>query len=422
MIYTKRQQRSIISAVNIGTILEWYELSLYVYWAPTISDFFFDPNSKTSGLLNVFLILALGYLIRPLGGIFFGRLGDRIGRRKALLWSILSMTIPTLMMAFLPSYLSVGLLAPILLCVTRLFQSFPAGGELPGAFCYLYESAQFNNRKYLTSWGFVGNQIGIILAMVECLIFETYFSAEALATWCWRLSFLIGALIGLYGFYLRYTLRETPVWEHLEKTHKLIKSPISKILLRHKWKILKGIGYSAIPSVSFGALTSFFPIYFEEFLGASYSKNLVILIVILIVVTIPLTFFGKLADKYDYKKILVSCTAFIIFLMLLLRFLGIDSFGSLIICTLLAISFSCLYAILPFILTDLFPTSLRFTGIALTFNIADSFEGFTPVAALYLLHISERQAPYFWILIICALISLGSYLTIENKKEQYSKE
>ncbi|HEX2548692.1 MAG TPA: MFS transporter, partial [Gammaproteobacteria bacterium] len=131
MIYTKQQQRSILFAVNIGTTLEWYELSLYAYWAPTISNIFFEKKEESSNLFIVFLILALGYLIRPLGGIFFGRLGDKIGRKKAIVWSIITMTIPTLLMGFLPSYESVGWLAPILLCITRLLQSFPAGGELP---------------------------------------------------------------------------------------------------------------------------------------------------------------------------------------------------------------------------------------------------------------------------------------------------
>ncbi len=421
MIYTKRHQRSILFAVNIGNALEWYELALYSYWAPTISKLFFDQSSS-SNLIIVFLILALGYVVRPLGGIFFGRLGDRIGRRKALLWSILSMTIPTLMMGFLPTYSSVGWLAPIFLGVTRLLQSFPAGGELPGSFCYLYEVAQTNNRKYLTSWGFVGNQIGFMLAMIECLIFERFFTPEDLITWGWRLSFLVGTLIGCYGFYLRYILKETPAWEHLEKTSKIVKSPIWEVFLAYKGKILKGIGYSAITSISFGVLTAFFPIYFQESLGISYVNTLFILIFIIVLNTLPLPFFGMLADKYDYKKILVFCSVFIVILMTMFSFLNMSSPLELIVCVALIISFSCLYAILPFILTDLFPSSLRFTGLGLTYNIADSLGAFTPVAAIYLWHFAEGKEFYFWILIMSALISLGTYLTIDNKNRHLAEK
>jgi MFS family permease len=418
---TKRHRRAIITAVNVGTILEWYELSLFIYWSPLISQTFFDSNSKTSNLISVFLIFALGYLIRPLGGIFFGRLGDRIGRRKALLWSIICMTIPTLFMSFLPTFSSVGILAPILLAINRLLQSFPAGGELPGAFCYLYESAQPSERKYMTSWGFWGNQIGIALAMSECLFFEQYLSLEALNSWGWRLSFLIGALVGLYGFYLRYMLKETPIWKHLEKMHELARTPVIKVLLSYKWKILKGIGYSALTAVSFGALISFFPLYFENLFGTTYQKNLIFSIALLVLITVPLTFFGRLADKYSYKKILIYCTSLIILLILVLRFMNIDSLFAMLVCIVLAILFSCLYAILPFLLTDLFPDSLRFTGTALTFNVADSFEGLTPVAALYLLNISESPGSYFWILLICALISLGTYLTIKEKPSSFAE-
>lgn len=419
MIYTKEHQRSILLAINIGTTLEWYELSLYAYWAPTISNIFFDQSSSKIGLISIFVFLALGYLIRPLGGIFFGRLGDRIGRKKALLWSIVVMTIPTLLMGFLPSYSSVGYWAPILLCINRLLQSFPAGGELPGSFCYLYEVATPENRKYLTSWGFVGNQIGIALAMIECLVFEKILPHEAIITWGWRLSFLFGAMIGLYGFYLRHILRETPIWEHVEKAHKIVRSPFYSVLLDYKFNILKGIGYSAIPSVSFGAIIFFFPFYFENIFGTNYLSNLAILIFTLLLITIPLPFFGKLADKYSYKKILIICTIAIIVLMLLFHYyINTTSINSIIILFMLAISFSCLYAILPFILTDLFPSPLRFTGIALTFNIADIFEGFTPAAALYLLHATENQNYFFWILIICSIISLAFYSTIKEKKSQ----
>lgn len=414
MEYTKRQQRSILFAINIGNTLEWYELALYSYWAPIFSDIFFDQNSKTSNLINVFLILAVGYLIRPLGGLFFGRLGDRIGRRKALLWSILSVSIPALVMAFLPVYSSVGIFAPIMLCITRILQSFPAGGELPGSFCYLYESAHSDNRKYLTSWGFVGNQVGFILAMVECLIFEKCFSHEDLITWGWRLSYLLGALIGIYGFYLRCSLKETPFWKKLEEAHRIVSSPIKDVLLAYKWKIAKGIGYSAITSTSFAALAVFVPIYFERVLGVGYSDNLTIMIVTLIIMTIPLPFFGRLADKYNYKAILVSCSFLILLLLLSLPFVLVGSLLSLIICACLVILFACLYAILPFILTDLFPTQLRFTGLALTYNLADSIGSITPVAALYLLRFSESQILYFWVFVICSIISLMSYLTIKN--------
>lgn len=419
--YTKKEQRSIIFAINIGNILEWYEVFLYIYWAPLISKVFFDPSSEASSLIKTFLVFALGYVIRPLGGIFFGWVGDRIGRRKSLLWSILLMTFPTLIMAFLPSYVLVGSLAPLFLTITRILQSFPAGGELPGAFCYLYESADANQRKYFTSWGFLGSQVGIILSVAECLLLENLLYEQDLITWGWRLSFIIGALIGFLGFYLRYKLKETPFWEELEKHNKITKRPFLDLVKNYKSKILKGIAFCLLSVVSFAVLSSLFPVYFNQVLGTSYSLNLTITLILLIMVTIPLTFFGKLGDKYNYKHMMIGAILSLMFLIAVMRIPDIRAslFLCIILAVVIALLFSCLYALLPYLLANLFPTYLRFTGVGLSYNLADSvLGGFTPVVALYLLPLTGREAAYFWIMEICALISLGAFLTIKDKECQ----
>src|SRR5579872_3886843 len=131
--FSKKEKATVIFAVTFGNLLEWYEIYLYVYWAPIISKIFFKPNSDLVNLTNTFLVFAIGFLARPLGGIFFGRLGDRIGRKKALILSLLMMTVPTFVTGLLPTYAQIGLFAPLILIVMRILQSFPAGGELPGA-------------------------------------------------------------------------------------------------------------------------------------------------------------------------------------------------------------------------------------------------------------------------------------------------
>lgn len=414
MQHSKKYLKSIITAINIGNILEWYELGLFIYWAPTFSRIFFNSSSITTGLLSLFIFQGLGYAIRPLGGLFFGKLGDKIGRRKTLIYSITCMTIPTLGIAFLPSYATLGLWSPILLCIIRILQSFPSGGELPGAFCYLYESAQPYNRKYVTSWGFIGNQIGFILAILECIVFESFLPKESIEAWGWRLSFLIAALISIFGLYLRYTLKETSEWQILKKEKRIVNSPVTNIFKNYKLKILHGIGYSAVTSVSFGMLISFLPTYFSKILGTNYLNNLTYTLLILVLVTVPLTFFGKLADRYyNYKHMLLISTGIIIILLSFLHFFSLNTIASFTIFGLIALSCACLYAILPFILTDLFPASIRFTGVGLTFNIADIFEGISPVIGFYFAQSYKNSLVYYWIFIVCALISFYSYLKIK---------
>ena len=146
---TQKTQKWVIFAVTIGNFLEWYEIYLYVYWAPILSKLFFVSDDVTS-LMDLFAIFGVGFLARPIGGLFFGRLGDWVGRRKALILSILMMIIPTFFTGLMPTRAQVGIAAPILLTIMRICQSFPAGGELPGAFCYLYEIAPPQKRKFVS--------------------------------------------------------------------------------------------------------------------------------------------------------------------------------------------------------------------------------------------------------------------------------
>jgi MHS family proline/betaine transporter-like MFS transporter len=170
-------------AVTIGNLLEWYEIYLYVYWAPIIAKLFFIFESANTNLIFTYLIFALGFLARPLGGLFFGRLGDRIGRKKAMVLSIMMMIFPTFVTGLLPTCSQVGCFAPFILAIMRILQAFPAGGELPGAFCYLYESSQPENRRYLSSFRGYGYQIGILISTIECFLLEKYLSPEDLMTW-----------------------------------------------------------------------------------------------------------------------------------------------------------------------------------------------------------------------------------------------
>ena len=186
--FSKKTQAAIIFAVTIGNILEWYEIYLYIFWAPVIGQLFFSADSELANVTKALAIFAIGFLARPIGGVLFGRLGDRVGRKKALVLSITVMTLPTFLMGLLPTYAQIGFYAPLLLVILRLMQSFPAGGELPGAFCFLYESSNYKNRRYMTSWGAVGNQIGIIISMYECYLLEIYLTPEELLNWGWRIS------------------------------------------------------------------------------------------------------------------------------------------------------------------------------------------------------------------------------------------
>jgi len=418
MDFSKKKRATVITAVMIGNILEWYEIYLFVYWAPIISKLFFPPNDGTGALTNTFLVFALGFLSRPFGGIFFGRLGDRIGRKKALILSVLMMTVPTFVMGLLPTYHSIGGAAVWILLFMRLCQSFPAGGELPGGFCYLYESSPLNSRRFLCSWATVAYQLGILISTVECYLLEKFLSPESLISWGWRLSFFVGGLFGLFGLLLRYKLHETPLFQEMILHEKVVRDPILQVLYRYKGKILLGTLFCVLNSSAFYLLSVHLPIYFVQLFNTNYSNTLIYTIFFLLFITIPIPFFGYLGDKWNNKALLIGSTLAMIFLLYPLHY-GIQTASPWItMSSILAygIFFTCLSALIPYIVAELSPTYVRFTCTAISFNLADSvIGGFTPVGALLLINYTHNSSSFIWILLFSSLLSLIGYLLMKPR-------
>ncbi|MGE5196238.1 MAG: MFS transporter, partial [Anaerolineae bacterium] len=247
---SKKDQIFVIAATTAGGVIEWYELFLYVYWAPLISKIFFSSDSKFSASINTLFVFFIGFLARPIGGLIFGHMGDRYGRRVSFIRSMILITLPSFAMGLLPS-IEMGIFAPVVLGALRFFQGLPAGGELPGAMCYLAESARKEKRSFVCSFSFFGPQIGVLISMLECYLFEKFMSQEFLETWGWRISFIIGGLLGLVGFYIRHRLKETPAFLNLGKSRKVLHRPIFETIIRHKKELIFGFFASFLDVVGF---------------------------------------------------------------------------------------------------------------------------------------------------------------------------
>lgn len=407
----------VIIAVTIGNILEWYDIYLIVYLAPVLSKVFFNFKLDFNNLLSAFLVFGTGFIARPFGSIIYGRIGDLIGRKNAFISSIVWITLPTLFIGCLPTYSQIGIYAPILLFLLRFFQSIPAAGEVPGCFCFLYEYASSSNKRFMGSWGGYGNQIGAILAVLEIFIMDQFASQEFLNSWGWRISFWIGALIGLSGVYLRRTLTETPMFIELKKHHNLDRETIRKVIFHNKKKIMLGVGFGAINAATFYLIATYIPTYFSKALGLNFYQNTLVSVSILMLTTVPLPLFGILGDKINNKLIFIICTIFIILLLFpLYYFINSNIFSGIIIIGFLSIiPITCITALIPYLLANQFSTSMRFLGVGLTFNIADGIiGGFTPAISLFLINFMHNQAAFIWYILICSLISLFSYFTIKD--------
>ncbi|MGE0631594.1 MAG: MFS transporter [Parachlamydiales bacterium] len=413
-----KEQVHVISAVTFGNILEWFEVYLFAYLSPIIAENFFHFKLHGSNLFLSLLIFGVGFITRPIGGLIFGRIGDLFGRKKAFLWSIITLTIPTFLMGLLPTYEKWGIFAPISLFVLRLLQSIPTGGEIPGVICYLYENAGQNNKRFITSWNAVGNQIGALVGLCEIFIMENYMSRESMVSWGWRISFLSGGIIGLIGIYLRHSLYETPVFLKLKESYKIDKEGIRQFIVNYRKKIMIGTAFGVIDAAAFYLIATYVPIFIGINLCLSNNENLLVSCIILIVTTIFLPIFGRLGDKYSNKAMCIGSALFILLLLYPLN-IAINNNDMVllsIIGGLSLIPLTCITALIAYLLGDLFPSQVRFTGIGISANLADGIiGGFTPAIAILLLQLTGNPASFCWYILCCATISLFSYLMYIKK-------
>ncbi len=400
-----------------GNILEWYQVYSYVYLAPVLAKTFFHFESPDSNLLSAFILFGIGFLTRPLGGLIFGRWGDKRGRKSAFIGSILVMTIPTFAMGCLSPYAKWGVLAPILLILLRLIQSLPESGESPGSACFLYENAEQGNKVFMTSWAPIGNQIGAILGVFEALILDQHMSEEFLLSWGWRISFWSGGILGLLGFFLRRTLDETPIFKELVAHNKVDTETFFEVINNHKRKILLGTGCGVINATTFYLIAAYIPNYLDIQLGLTVHQNAFISLAILVIMTVLLPFFGMLGERWGVKPLFAGSVLLIIALLPVLYFsVKNDNIGMILVVGFIYIlPVSCITALISYVLVHLFSAPIRFTGVALSFNLADGLVGgFTPAIAIALMYYVHNQAAFCLFVFVSAVISLISCLKIKN--------
>jgi len=416
-------QKYVIFAITLGNILEWYDFYLYIFWSPTLAKLFFNTESTSAHLLFIIAFFTIGFIFRPVGGVFFGRLGDRIGRKKTFILSLVMMALSTFFMGFIPTYAQIGIFAPILLAVFRIAQTFPSGGELPGAFCYLYEAGP-TNKKFTTSFAGFGNQIGIILAVLECYLLEKYFSVEIFSNLGWRISFIVGGLIGFGGVFLRYRLHETNSFQELAAHHKITPVSIWNVFQGNWGRILRGGAFGAMQTVGFHVISVLFPIYFFKLSGMNDAQGLVATIVLLTITTIPLPLYGLLAEKCNMARFAIaSCLCMLILLYFLYHAIKLAyPEYIMLVMGLIALCVACLTAVWPYFLSHLFPTHVRYTCVGLSFNIADGvLGGLSSLLSLYFINIEKNFSLFVWIMFASCIISIISCLKIKLIEENFNK-
>jgi len=384
-----RKPHKIIISGTIGNILENYDYVLYANFAVIISKLFFPTGDLYTSLLATFGVFAVGFLMRPIGAIIFGHIGDRYGRKISMSASIMLMSFPTALIGTLPSYADVGISAPITLIIIRLLQGFSIGGETSGFMTYLMESMPATKRKgLLGSIALSSTALGLFLGFLASFICNFYFSD---VTWAWRIPFLLSCPVGIIGIYIRNKVDESQEFQDLQSQNLLAESPFKELFKHHTKRFFIICGLFISISVPFYCFFGFLATFLVKFLGHSALEVSVIYLFCTLAFACFSIISGWLSDKFGiYKVLLCSIVTFAIFLFPIFNLILSPNFITALFGCLLFISLVTLYqGSIPSIIIKIFPTEVRSIGTAFSFNMTSViFGGLTPLMLTWLIKIS----------------------------------
>src|SRR6476659_3711662 len=308
-IISKSDERRVIVASSVGTVFEWYDFYLYAILAPFFAGLFFPPGNQTAALLGAFGAYAAGFLIRPFGALIFGRVGDLVGRKYTFLVTIVVMGVSTVLVGFLPTYATIGFVAPLILVTLRLAQGLALGGEYGGAATYVAEHSRPHERGYTTSFIQTTATLGFFLALLVIGISRVYMDAKMFAEWGWRIPFWISLVLLVFSVWIRLRLNESPVFAKMKEEGKGSKAPLTESFLHYpnnKYVLLALLGATAGQGVVWYT-GQFYALFFLTItLKLDYVSAYSLIALSLLIGTPFFIFFGWLSDRIGRLKIILA--------------------------------------------------------------------------------------------------------------------
>src|SRR5690606_11641342 len=299
----KKEVHRVVRASVIGATIEWYDFFLYGVIAGLVfNKLYFPSEDAYIGTMLAYATFAVGFVARPLGGIIFGHIGDRVSRKGALIATLILMGTATFAIGLIPSYESIGIWAPILLLICRILQGIGLGGEWGGAVLMAYEYAPKNKRGLYASWPQVGLALGLCLASGVVALLTALLSPEDFYAWGWRVAFLLSALLVLLGLYIRVAVKESPEFEKMKANNAENKQPFLSMLKNYPGNILRGMGARYIDGVFFNIFGVFSISYLSNDLGMDRTTALTGVLIASLVMCFSIPLFGALSDKVGRTK------------------------------------------------------------------------------------------------------------------------
>jgi MFS family permease len=407
--FTKQNYKLILLS-GLGGLLEFYDFVIYAVFASYIASNFFPTGNYVTSLLATFATFSIGYLVRPFGGIVFGHFGDKIGRKASFTVTIFLMAISTFLIGLVPSYQAIGIVAPIIILLLRILQGFSVGGAIPGALTYTSESLA---PHYGFACGLVSFLVtnGVVLGLLVYAILSYLLTTQQIASWGWRIPFFVGGFLGAFSYYLRREVFESPLF--IKVSAKVAKFPLVEVLKNNFRAFICGTFLVALSASLNTLLFIFTPAYFGSVLKYPVKEFIWINTSSLFVSTLIILLFGFVSDYINKKWWLLILAILSLILAGPIFYLFVHPIYSLWIPMLFgALAFGSIMGLVPAILVELFPTHIRYSGVAFAYNLGFAiFGGLTPVIAMTLIrYTTVLSSPSYYMMltsllgVICALM------------------
>jgi len=416
----QRTLRRAIAASAIGNMTEWFDYGVYAYTATYIGDAFFPSENPTASTLGSLLVFAVSFLIRPIGGIVWGPLGDRLGRQRVLATTILLMAGATVCVGLLPGYATLGILAPILLIVLRMIQGFSTGGEYGGAATFMAEYAPDRKRGKYGSFLEFGTLAGFTLGAALALAAEAAVGSDNMAAWGWRLPFLVALPLGIVGLYLRTKLEDTPVFRECAAEGKIDEKATThfKDLMKYWQPLLLLMGLVVTLNIVNYTLLAYMPTYLEGEIGLSTTSSLFLIIIGQVAMMVLLPFSGAWSDKVGRKTLWwISIIGLFVMAIPMFKLMSQGFLGAVIAFAVLGLLYVPQLSTISAMFPAMFPTHVRYAGFAIAYNISTSlFGGTAPAVNQGLIDSSgDKLFPAYYMMAACVVGAIALFFVPETR-------
>lgn len=407
----------LIVATTIGSIFEIFDFIAFVFLTPVLAELFFPKSSSNSALWFTYLTIAISYLLRPIGGMILGHLGDKYGRKSVFSISILLMSVPALVIGLLPTYAQIGYFATALLIIMRILQGFSVGGEVPGSITYIAEKFKSANYFFACAWLTFGANFAVSVGSQGIKLLTAYTSHEFLYSIGWRLPFLFGSLLTIVGFYIRKSISESEEYQEMQRHKPYDSIPLVQLWRNYKYPIISGILLSIIVSLTTSIFHVFLPNLFVTYFHFELSQTAGISSLGAITMAIASLLFAYLV-RFINPIMILRCALFgliLIFAAIAGDIVKLNQVSQLYLWVVI-ISFvlAGVNGLFFAILADMFPTAIRYSGIAVCYNFAYILgAGITPIWSSSILELTHS---YHQIIVICLVVAVISLLNTVNIK------